>query len=163
MRGRRIGLPAECFGGTLEPEVAAAVRAAAGVLRARGRWWRSAPLPLLDYAVPAYYILACAEASSNLARFDGVKYGWRAEGCGSLEELYRRTRTEGFGPEVKKRILLGTFVPLRGLLRLLLQKALQARARLKAAFDAVFQRYDLLLTPVAPTTAPRLGRAWPTR
>ena len=89
VRGRRIGLPAECFGGTLEPEVAAAVRAAAGVLRARGAVVEECSLPLLDYAVPAYYILACAEASSNLARFDGVKFGWRAEGCGSLEELYR--------------------------------------------------------------------------
>ncbi|ERI62980.1 aspartyl/glutamyl-tRNA amidotransferase subunit A domain protein, partial [Clostridium sp. ATCC BAA-442] len=102
-------------------------------------------------------ILACAEASSNLARFDGVKYGWRAEGCGSLEELYRRTRTEGFGPEVKKRILLGTFVLSADCYDSYYKKALQARARLKAAFDAVFQRYDLLLTPVAPTTAPRLG------
>ena len=157
VRGRRIGLPAECFGGTLEPEVAAAVRAAAGVLRARGAVVEECSLPLLDYAVPAYYILACAEASSNLARFDGVKYGWRAEGCGSLEELYRRTRTEGFGPEVKKRILLGTFVLSADCYDSYYKKALQARARLKAAFDAVFQRYDLLLTPVAPTTAPRLG------
>ena len=157
VRGRRIGLPAECFGGALEPEVAAAVRAAAGVLRARGAVVEKCSLPLLDYAVPAYYILACAEASSNLARFDGVKYGWRAEGCGSLEELYRRTRTEGFGPEVKKRILLGTFVLSADCYDSYYKKALQARARLKAAFDAVFQRYDLLLTPVAPTTAPRLG------
>ena len=157
VRGRRIGLPAECFGGALEPEVAAAVRAAAGVLRARGAVVEECSLPLLDYAVPAYYILACAEASSNLARFDGVKYGWRAEGCGSLEELYRRTRTEGFGPEVKKRILLGTFVLSADCYDSYYKKALQARARLKAAFDAVFQRYDLLLTPVAPTTAPRLG------
>ena len=157
VRGRRIGLPAECFGGALEPEVAAAVRAAAGVLRARGAVVEECSLPLLDYAVPAYYILACAEASSNLARFDGVKFGWRAEGCGSLEELYRRTRTEGFGPEVKKRILLGTFVLSADCYDSYYKKALQARARLKAAFDAVFQRYDLLLTPVAPTTAPRLG------
>ena len=133
------------------------VRAAAGVLRARGAVVEECSLPLLDYAVPAYYILACAEASSNLARFDGVKYGWRAEGCGSLEELYRRTRTEGFGPEVKKRILLGTFVLSADCYDSYYKKALQARARLKAAFDAVFQRYDLLLTPVAPTTAPRLG------
>ena len=131
--------------------------AAAGVLRARGAVVEECSLPLLDYAVPAYYILACAEASSNLARFDGVKFGWRAEGCGSLEELYRRTRTEGFGPEVKKRILLGTFVLSADCYDSYYKKALQARARLKAAVDAVFQRYDLLLTPVAPTTAPRLG------
>ena len=137
VRGRRIGLPAECFGGALEPEVAAAVRAAAGVLRARGAVVEECSLPLLDYAVPAYYILACAEASSNLARFDGVNYGWRAE--------------------VKKRILLGTFVLSADCYDSYYKKALQARARLKAAFDAVFQRYDLLLTPVAPTTAPRLG------
>jgi len=154
--GTRIHVFAEQFKDMPE-EKDAAVRAAAGVLRARGAVVEECSLPLLDYAVPAYYILACAEASSNLARFDGVKYGWRAEGCGSLEELYRRTRTEGFGPEVKKRILLGTFVLSADCYDSYYKKALQARARLKAAFDAVFQRYDLLLTPVAPTTAPRLG------
>ena len=116
-------------------------------------------LPLLDYAVPAYYILACAEASSNLARFDGVKYGWRAEGCGSLEELYRRTRTEGFGPEVKRRILLGTFVLSAATTTPITKRPSRPRPVIKAAFDAAFQKYDLLLTPVAPTTAPRLGES----
>lgn len=157
VRGMKIGLPADCFGEGLEPEVRACVLAAADVLRARGAQVEEFALPIMRYVVPAYYMIAAAEASSNLSRFDGVKYGWRAEGCGSLEELYRRTRTEGFGPEVKKRILLGTFVLSADCYDSYYKKALQARARLKAAFDAVFQRYDLLLTPVAPTTAPRLG------
>ena len=114
-------------------------------------------MPMLDYGVPAYYIIACAEASSNLARFDGVKYGWRAEGCQDLTELYTKTRTQGFGPEVKRRILLGTFVLSAGYYDAYYKKALQAKALIKSAFDLAFQTYDLLLTPVTPTTAPKLG------
>ena len=159
VRGRRIGLPAECFGGALEPEVAAAVRAAAGVLRARGAVVEECSLPLLDYAVPAYYILACAEASSNLARFDGVKYGWRAEGYEDLTDLYSKTRTEGFGAEVKRRILLGAFVLSAGYYDAYYKKALQVKAVIKRAYDEAFEKYDLLLTPVAPSTAPRLGES----
>ena len=127
------------------------------MLRDRGAELVPLSFPMMEYVIPTYYIIACAEASSNLSRFDGVKYGWRAEGYGDLRDLYQQTRTEGFGPEVKKRILLGTFVLSADCYDSYYKKALQARARLKAAFDAVFQRYDLLLTPVAPTTAPRLG------
>ena len=157
VKGLRIGIPAEYFGDGIDAEVKESVMAAVKKLEEQGAIIKGISLPSTKYALPAYYIIASAEASSNLARFDGVKYGWRAEGCGSLEELYRRTRTEGFGPEVKKRILLGTFVLSADCYDSYYKKALQARARLKAAFDAVFQRYDLLLTPVAPTTAPRLG------
>ena len=157
VRGLRIGLPRECFGEGLDSAVRACVLAAADVLRDRGAELVPLSFPMMEYVIPTYYIIACAEASSNLSRFDGVKYGWRAEGYGDLRELYQRTRTEGFGPEVKKRILLGTFVLSADCYDSYYKKALQARARLKAAFDAVFQRYDLLLTPVAPTTAPRLG------
>ncbi len=109
------------------PEVAAGVPSRRRVLRARGAVVEECSLPLLDYAVPAYYILACAEASSNLARFDGVKYGWRAEGLRTLDRPYRSTRTEGFGPEVK-RAFCWALRPLRGLVRLLLQKGPPGRA-----------------------------------
>ena len=116
-------------------------------------------LPVMEYVVPAYYIIACAEASSNLSRFDGVKYGWRAEGYEDLGELYTRTRTQGFGTEVKRRILLGTFVLSSGYYDAYYKKALQTKAVIKAAFDRAFEQYDLLLTPVAPTTAPKLGES----
>ncbi len=109
--------------------------------------------------VPTYYIIACAEASSNLSRFDGVKYGWRAEGYEDSTDLYRRTRTEGFGEEVKRRILLGTFVLSTGYYDAYYKKALQAKAVIRKAYDEAFQKYDVLLTPVAPSTAPKLGES----
>ncbi len=157
VRGMRIGLPGQCFGDGLNKEVRAAVLAAAEILKSRGARVEEFSMPMLDYGVPAYYIIACAEASSNLARFDGVKYGWRAEGCQDLTELYTKTRTQGFGPKVKRRILLGTFVLSAGYYDAYYKKALQAKALIKSAFDLAFQTYDLLLTPVTPTTAPKLG------
>ncbi|WP_297209192.1 Asp-tRNA(Asn)/Glu-tRNA(Gln) amidotransferase subunit GatA [uncultured Flavonifractor sp.] len=159
LRGKRIGLPADCFGDGLDRPVASAVLAAADVLRARGAEVEEFHLPVMKYVVPAYYIIACAEASSNLSRFDGVKYGWRAESYGDLGELYTSTRTQGFGTEVKRRILLGTFVLSSGYYDAYYKKALQAKAVIKAAFDRAFARYDLLLTPVTPSTAPRLGES----
>ena len=159
LRGKKIGLPADCFGEGLDPEVRAAVLAAAEVLEARGATVEEFALPVMKYVVPAYYIIACAEASSNLSRFDGVKYGWRAEGYEDLGELYAKTRTQGFGTEVKRRILLGTFVLSSGYYDAYYKKALQTKAVIKAAFDDAFTKYDLLLTPVAPTTAPKLGES----
>ncbi|MBM6723365.1 Asp-tRNA(Asn)/Glu-tRNA(Gln) amidotransferase subunit GatA [Pseudoflavonifractor phocaeensis] len=159
LRGKRIGLPVDCFGEGLDPEVRAAVLAAAEVLKARGATVEEFALPVMKYVVPAYYIIACAEASSNLSRFDGVKYGWRAEGYEDLGELYAKTRTQGFGTEVKRRILLGTFVLSSGYYNAYYKKALQTKAVIKAAFDGAFAKYDLLLTPVAPTTAPKLGES----
>ena len=141
----------------LDEDVRARVLAAGEKLKELGATVETFSLGMVKYAVPAYYILACAEASSNLSRFDGIKYGYRADDAEDIVGLMRKSRTEGFGPEVKKRILLGTFVLSADCYDSYYKKALQARARLKAAFDAVFQRYDLLLTPVAPTTAPRLG------
>ena len=117
------------------------------------------PFPGMEYVVPAYYIIAAAEASSNLSRFDGVKYGWRAEEYEGLADLYRRTRTQGFGSEVKRRILLGTFVLSSGYYDAYYKKALQVKAVITDAFDRAFERCDLLLTPVAPSTAPRLGES----
>lgn len=158
-KGLRIGLPVQCFGEGLDPQVRAAVLDAAAVFRALGAQVEECSIPLLACGVSAYYILACAEASSNLARFDGVRYGRRAEGCRDLAGLYTQTRSQGFGAEVKRRILLGTFVLSAGFYDAYYKKALQVRAMLKAAYDAAFQRYDLLLTPVTPSAAPRLGES----
>lgn len=159
IRGVKIGLPAEFFAAGLSDETRAAVLAAADVLRGRGAELISVTFPMLEYAVPAYYIIAAAEASSNLARFDGVKYGRRAEHCENLTELYTRSRTEGFGAEVKRRILLGTFVLSAGYYEAYYERALRAKAAIGAAFDAVFRQCDLLLTPVTPAAAPRLGES----
>ena len=159
VRGMRIGLPADCFGEGLDPEVRRAVLEAADVLEARGAKLVKFDFPVMEYVVPAYYIIASAEASSNLSRFDGVKYGWRAEGYQDLTDLYCRTRTEGFGSEVKRRILLGTFVLSSGYYDAYYNKALQVKGVIKGAFDQAFEQCDLMLTPVAPATAPRLGES----
>ena len=159
VRGLRVGLHSDCFGEGLNQEVRAAVLAAAGVLKARGARVEEFSLPIMEYVVPAYYIVAAAEASSNLSRFDGVKYGWRASDYEDLSDLYLKTRTEGFGSEVKRRILLGTFVLSAGYYDAYYKKALQVKALIKEAFDRAFETYDLLLTPVTPTTAPRLGES----
>ena len=159
VRGLKIGLPADCYGDGLEVEVRSAVLAAAEALKGRGAEIVELSFPVMEYVVPAYYIIACAEASSNLSRFDGVKYGWRAEEYEGLADLYRKTRTQGFGAEVKRRILLGTFVLSSGYYDAYYKKALQAKAVIKEAFDKAFARCDLLLTPVSPATAPRLGES----
>ena len=159
VRGMRIGIPADCFGDGLDGEVRKAVLAAAEVLKARGAQVLELSFPVMEYVVPAYYIIASAEASSNLSRFDGVKYGWRAEGYDGLTGLYNKTRTQGFGSEVKRRILLGTFVLSSGYYDAYYRKALQVKAVIRDAFDRAFERCDMLLTPVAPTTAPELGRS----
>ena len=157
VRGLKIGIPTECFGEGLSEQVRRAVLDAADVLRCRGAIVKEVSFPALSYGVPAYYIIACAEASSNLARYDGVKYGMRAEEYASLDELYRKTRTEGFGSEVKRRILLGTFVLSAGYYDAYYNKALQAKAMIRTAYQSAFEQFDLLLTPVTPTTAPKLN------
>ena len=157
LRGLTVGLPVECFGDGLDGEVRAAVLAVAEVLRGRGARVEELSFPVMEYVVPAYYVIAAAEASSNLSRFDGVKYGRRAEGCSSLEQLYRQTRAQGFGPEVKRRILLGTFVLSAGYYDAYYLKALRAKALVREAFDRAFARCGLLLTPVTPAAPPRLG------
>lgn len=159
LRGMKIGLPRECFGQGLDGAVDQAVREMAKALESRGATVEEFSLPIMDCAVPTYYILACAEASSNLSRFDGVKYGWRAEEYEDLTDLYNKTRTQGFGREVKRRILLGTFVLSSGYFDAYYKKALQVKAVIAGAYRAAFERYDLLLTPVAPTTAPKLGES----
>ena len=159
VRGLKVGLPADCFGDGLDPEVRRAVLEAADVLKNRGAQLVEFDFPVMKYMGPTYYIIAAAEASSNLSRFDGVKYGWRAEGYEDLTDLYCKTRTQGFGSEVKRRILLGTFVLSSGYYDAYYKKALQAKGLIKAAFDEAFGRCDVMLTPVAPTTAPKLGES----
>ena len=114
-------------------------------------------LSLVEYAIPAYYVIACAEASSNLARFDGVKYGYRTEQYDGLHNMYKKTRSEGFGAEAKRRIMLGSFVLSRGYYDAYYLKALRTKALIKQAFDKAFEKYDVILGPAAPTTAPKLG------
>ena len=159
VEGMRIGIPRDYFGEGLEEEVAAAVRFAAEELRICGAVVEEFDLSLVEYAIPAYYTIAAAEASSNLERFDGVKYGYRAKDAEGLHQMYRRSRSEGFGPEVKRRIMLGSFVLSSGYYDAYYLKALKVKALIKKAFDSAFARYDCVLGPVAPTTAPRLGES----
>lgn len=157
VKGLRIGLPAEMLRGDLEADVRLAVMHAARVLEGLGAEIVEVSLPTAKHALPAYYIISSAEASSNLARFDGVRYGRRAEGYADVEELYTRSRSEGFGDEVKRRILLGTYVLSEGYYDAFYKRALRTRTLVIRDFARVFTQVDCLLTPVAPTAAPRLG------
>ncbi|MBQ9901421.1 MAG: Asp-tRNA(Asn)/Glu-tRNA(Gln) amidotransferase subunit GatA [Clostridia bacterium] len=157
VKGMRIGIPADFFGEGLDKEVAACIEAAAKQLESMGATVEKFDMPIVKYAIPAYYIIASAEASSNLSRYDGIKYGYRAEHPADLLDLYTKSRSEGFGMEVKRRIMLGCFVLSSGYYDAYYRKALQAKALIKAAFDRAFERYDLILGPVAPTTALKIG------
>lgn len=159
VKGMRIGIPRDYFGEGLDPEVKAAVLAAAEVLKEKGAIVEEFDLSLVEYAVPTYYTIAAAEASSNLERFDGIKYGYRAPGVDSLHPMYKKTRSEGFGAEVKRRIMLGSFVLSSGYYDAYYLKALRVKALIKKAFDEAFAKYDVILGPVAPTTAPKLGES----
>lgn len=154
-----IAVPAKCFCDGTDEDVAKAVLNAADVFKAFGAAVEEIDLPFIKYVVPAYYILACAEASSNLARFDGVKYGFRCKDASSLNGLYEKTRAEGFGKEVKKRILLGTFVLSAGYYDAYYKKALQVKSYIKQQLDEIYKEYDLILMPCAPHTAPKLGES----
>lgn len=143
----------------LDQEVKTAVLGAAEVLRKAGAKVEEFDLSLTEYAIPAYYTIAAAEASSNLERFDGVKYGYRTSDYDSLHSMYKRTRSEGFGPEVKRRIMLGSFVLSSGYYDAYYLKALRVKALIKQAFDQAFSKYDIILGPTAPTTAPKLGES----
>ena len=155
--GMKIGIPKDYFGEGLEPEVKEAVLAAAKELEKKGAIIEEFDLGLVDYAIPAYYVIAAAEASSNLARFDGVKYGYRSEDYNGLHNMYKKTRSEGFGPEVKRRIMLGSFVLSSGYYDAYYLKALRTKALIKQEFDKAFEKYDVILGPAAPTTAPKIG------
>ncbi len=157
--GKKIGLPKNYLGEGLDAEIRAAILAAAEQFAALGAEIEEFEMPMLEYAVPAYYIIASAEASSNLSRYDGIKYGYHPEGFADLEDLYLSARSEGFGPEVKRRIMLGTFALSSGYYDAYYQKALKVRALIRQNFDAAFAKYDAIISPVAPTTAPRLGES----
>lgn len=157
VKGLRIGIPRDYLGEGLDPEVKKAVLKAAEVLAGKGAVVEEFDLSLVEYAIPAYYTIAAAEASSNLERFDGIKYGYRTAEAEGLHSMYKKTRSEGFGPEVKRRIMLGSFVLSSGYYDAYYLKALRVKALLKKAFDEAFAKYDVILGPVAPTTAPKLG------
>ena len=159
VKGMKIGIPKGYFGEGLDPEVKEAVMAAAKKLEEKGAVLEEFDLDLVDYAIPAYYVIASAEASSNLARFDGIKYGYRTEEYEGLHNMYKKSRSEGFGAEVKRRIMLGSFVLSSGYYDAYYLKALRTKALIKKAFDEAFAKYDLILGPAAPTTAPKLGES----
>ena len=157
VKGMKIGLPKECFETEgLDHEVAKSVKAVAEKLEEAGAIVEEISLPFLEFVIPTYYIIASAEASSNLSRFDGIRYGFRTENYDGLTDLYNATRSEGFGKEVKKRILLGTFVLSSGYYDAYYRKALKVKAVIKAKFDEIFEKYDLIICPTAPSTAPKL-------
>lgn len=159
VKGMKIGIPRDYLGEGLDPEVKTAILAAAKTLEEKGAIVEEFDLSLVEYAIPAYYIIAAAEASSNLARFDGVKYGYRTKEYEGLHNMYKKSRSEGFGPEVKRRIMLGSFVLSSGYYDAYYLKALRTKALIKQAFDKAFEKYDVILGPAAPTTAPKLGES----
>ncbi len=159
VKGMKIGIPRDYFGDGLDSEVKEAVLAAAKALEAKGAIVEEFDLSLVEYAIPTYYTIAAAEASSNLERFDGIKYGYRTSEYEGLHNMYKKTRSEGFGPEVKRRIMLGSFVLSSGYYDAYYLKALRVKAMIRKAFDDAFSKYDLILGPVAPTTAPKLGES----
>ena len=159
VRGLKIGIPKGYFGEGLDAEVKDSILAAVEVLKSKGAIVEEFDLSLVEYAIPAYYVIASAEASSNLERFDGVKYGYRTAEYNGLHNMYKKTRSEGFGEEVKRRIMLGSFVLSSGYYDAYYLKALRTKALIKKAFDKAFAKYDVIIGPAAPTTAPEIGKS----
>lgn len=157
VRGLKIGVPQEYFGEGLDPEVRAVVEAGIEELAKAGCEIVPISLPNTDHAIPTYYVVATAEASSNLARYDGVRYGFRAKGAKTLTEMYRKTRDAGFGTEVKRRIILGTYALSAGYYDAYYLKAQRVRTLLTRDFDAAFAKVDAIVTPTTPTPAFKLG------
>ncbi|MED4731484.1 Asp-tRNA(Asn)/Glu-tRNA(Gln) amidotransferase subunit GatA [Aneurinibacillus migulanus] len=157
VKGLRVGVPKELMGEGIDPEVKEKVNAALKVLESLGATVEEVTLPHTEYAVPTYYILAPSEASSNLARYDGVRYGVRADNAENLIEMYRETRSQGLGAEVKRRIMLGTYALSSGYYDAYYKKAQQVRTLIKQDFDEVFKKYDVIIGPTAPTTAFKIG------
>ena len=157
VKGMKIGIPSSYFGEGLDEEVRAAILKAADILKEKGAIVETFDLGLVDYAIPAYYVIASAEANSNLSRFDGIKYGYRTKEYEGLHNMYKKTRSEGFGPEVKRRIMLGSFVLSSGYYDAYYLKALRTKALIRKEFDKAFAKYDLILAPASPDTAPKLG------
>ncbi len=157
LKGKKVGIPSDYFGEGINEEVAKRVMQAAEVLKSLGAEVEEFSMPIVKYAIPTYYIIACAEACSNLSRFDGIKYGYKSPDAHNLREVYFKSRSEGFGMEVKKRIMLGNFVLSSGYFDAYYNKALKAKGLIVKAFNEAFEKYDFLLGPVAPTTALKIG------
>lgn len=157
VKGMKIGIPEQFFGDGIAEDVKAAVLAAAEVYRSMGAVLIPVSMPSVDYALSAYYVISSAEASSNLARFDGIRYGCRCEAYDNMDELYKKSRSEGFGPEVKKRIMLGTFALSAGYYDAYYKRALQVRSLVRKDFADVFAMCDFMLSPVVPTVAYKIG------
>jgi len=157
LKGVKVGIPKEYFIEGMDPEVDRAVRSAVKTLEGLGAMVVDVTLPHTGYAVATYYILATSEASSNLARYDGVKYGYRASGAKDLLEMYTKSRSQGFGPEVKRRIMLGTYALSAGYYDAYYKKGQQARTLIKRDFEEAFRRADIIATPTAPTAAFKIG------
>ncbi|MCI6005458.1 MAG: Asp-tRNA(Asn)/Glu-tRNA(Gln) amidotransferase subunit GatA [Blautia sp.] len=159
LMGMKFGVPKEYLAEGLDPEVKAAFMDVLKILTGQGAIVEFFSMKTTEYMIPAYYIIASAEASSNLERFDGVKYGYRAKDYEGLHDMYKKTRTEGFGEEVKRRIMLGSFVLSSGYYDAYYLKALKTKALIKKEFDSAFEKYDVLLAPAAPYTAPKIGES----
>lgn len=157
LKGLKIGIPKNYFGDGLNGEVREKVLAASQTLKSLGAELHEFEMPGIEYAVPAYYIVACAEASSNLSRYDGIKYGYSSSEANDLLATYYKSRSEGFGSEVKRRIMLGSFVLSSGYFDAYYKKALQVRGMIKESFDQAFQKFDMILSPVSPNTAYKIG------
>jgi aspartyl-tRNA(Asn)/glutamyl-tRNA(Gln) amidotransferase subunit A len=158
LAGLRVALPRNYFEMGIEADVKACVLAAAEKLTALGAVVAETEIPLIEYAVPAYYIIACAEAGSNLSRYDGVKYGYRSREAADVHEMFYKSRAEGFGAEVKRRIMLGAFVLSSGYFDAYYKKALRVRGLIKRSFDDTFRSHDVILSPVSPSTAYEIGQ-----
>lgn len=157
VKGLKIGLPKEYFGDGINLEVKEKVLEAAQKYKEMGAIVEECSISTTNYALAVYYILACAEASSNLGRFDGIRYGYRTENFSNLKDIYKNSRSEGFGPEVKRRIILGTYVLSSGYYDAYYKKAQKVRALVKKEFKKLFKKYDVLLTPTSPTVAFDIG------
>jgi aspartyl-tRNA(Asn)/glutamyl-tRNA(Gln) amidotransferase subunit A len=157
VKGLKIGIPKEYFGEGINPEVKQAVLKAVELLVSQGAEYEEFSLSITEYALPAYYMISSAEASSNLAKYDGVKYGYRTDKFNDLLDLYKQSRSEGFGSEVKRRIMIGTYALSAGYYDAYYKKALQVRTLIKKSFDDAFKKYDVIISPVSPTTAFKIG------
>ena len=157
INGLKIGLPSDYFSDALNPQIKNVIMQAVETLKALGAEVEEFKLSMLDYAIPTYYIISCAEASSNLSRYDGVKYSTRAEAYEDLQTMYKLTRSQTFGTEAKRRIMLGSFLLSSGYYDAFYLKALKSKNLIKQAFDKAFETYDLILGPVAPNTATKIG------
>ena len=157
VKGMKIGVPREYFGEGINPEVKAKLEESIQTYKKMGAEVEEFSLDIAEYALATYYIIACAEASSNLGRFDGIRYGYRTKNFKNLKDIYRNSRTEGFGAEVKRRIILGTYVLSSGYYDAYYKKAQQVRTLVKKEFDKAFEKYDLILTPTSPTVAFEIG------